>query len=160
MYDKRPGANSQMEDCETWDNAVLSCETSKFPMILETKRVAPGEMNTWYIEVHGTKLSAKFSTKQPKTLYTLPFTPGKAQAWNVEDIGYSSTYPAITGGIFEFGFSDAILQMWAAFCDEIVNGSNMTGSFRCAYPEEAAATHQVFSGALMSNAKQTRWQLA
>ena len=34
------------------------------------------------------------------------------QAWHVEDIGYQTAYPTITGGIFEFGFTDAILQMW------------------------------------------------
>ena len=32
---------------------------------------------------------------------------------------FTSAYPTITGEIFEFGFTDAILQMWAAFCDEL-----------------------------------------
>jgi predicted dehydrogenase len=159
VHTERPGPDGNLESCETWDNATLTCETANFPMFLETKRIAPGEMNTWYLEIYGTKLSAKFSTKQPKTLYTLPFFPGQPQTWHVEDLGYASAYPAITGGIFEFGFSDAILQMWAAFCDEIVNKFEMRGSFRCAYPEEAMATHEIFTAALMSNAKQTSWQL-
>jgi hypothetical protein len=34
-------------------------------------------------------------------------------------------YPSITGGIFEFGFADAIQQMWAAFVDELVHGEDM-----------------------------------
>ena len=160
VHTERPGADGTLETCETWDNAILACETADFPMVLEMKRIAPGEMNTWYIEVHGTELSAKFSTKQPKTLYTLPFTAGEPQAWRVEDIGYASAYPTITGAIFEFGFSDAILQMWAAFCDEIVNGYEMIGPFRCAYPEEAFVTHQVFTGALSSQAKNKVWELA
>jgi len=150
VFDTRPGPGGAPTACETWDNAVLACETADFPMILETKRIAPGEMNTWYLEVYGTELSARFSTKQPKTLFTLPYTAGKAQAWHAEDIGYVSAYPSITGDIFEFGFSDAILQMWAAFCDEVVNGLEMVGPFQCALPSEAEYSHRVFTAALRS----------
>ena len=32
------------------------------------------------------------------------------------DLGYTSAYPTITGGIFEFGMPDALLQMWAGCC--------------------------------------------
>lgn len=153
IHTERPGADGRPEPCETWDNAVLACETDDFPMLLETKRIAPGEMNTWSIEVYGTSLSAKFTTKQPKTLHTLPFSAGSPQAWHVEDVGYSSAYPTVTGGIFEFGFSDAILQMWAAYCDELVNGTNMLGSFGCATPAEAHQTHHVFTAALASQSE-------
>ncbi|MHB8635450.1 MAG: Gfo/Idh/MocA family protein [Fimbriimonadaceae bacterium] len=152
VHAERPGLQGKPEPCETWDNAILACETNEFPMLLEMKRIAPGESNTWFIEVYGTKLSAKFSTKWPKTLATLPFTAGSAQAWHVEDLGHVSAYPSITGSIFEFGFSDAILQMWAAFCDEIVDRDNMVGNFRCATPEEARLTHHVFTAALSSHA--------
>lgn len=78
------------------------------------------------------------------------FESGMPQVWRTEDLGYSSAYPAITGGIFEFGFSDAILQMLAAFCDELVSGENMTGPFRCATPEEALLSHRLFTAALQS----------
>ena len=40
--------------------------------------------------------------------------------------------------------------MWAAFCDELVNGSNMKQPFTCATPEEAAASHKLFTAALES----------
>ena len=150
VHPKRPGAGGTLEPCETWDNAILACETEAFPMVLETKRVAPGEMNTWYLEVYGTKLSAKFSTKQPKTLFTLPFAPGEPQAWRAEDLGYVSVYPAITGGIFEFGFSDAILQMWAAFLYELVHGQPLKKFAGCATPEEVALSHRLFTAALAS----------
>ena len=63
---------------------------------------------------------------------------GGEQAWHSVDAPYESAYPAITGGIFEFGLSDAILQMWGAFCDEIAHGEEMHQPFRCATPEEAA----------------------
>jgi predicted dehydrogenase len=147
VYDTRPGADGSATQTETWDNAVLACEADGFPMILQTKRIAPGEMNTWYIEVDGTELSARFTTKEPKTLRTLPYVPGKPQAWHVEDVGYTSAYPTITGGIFEFGFPDALLQMWASFCDQVATG---TSRFDCATPEEAAWTHRLFTAALES----------
>ena len=67
------------------------------------------------------------------------------------DVPYQSAYPAITGSIFEFGFSDSILQMWAAFCDELVNGRDMRQPFYCATPEETAESHRLFTAALESH---------
>jgi predicted dehydrogenase len=151
---ERPDGHGGMTACETWDNAQIFTEVTAsnqhFPMLLETKRIAPGETNTWYIRVVGTKFSAEFSTKYPKSLKTLSYT-GSAQAWQTQDLGYRSCYPAITGAIFEFGFSDSILQMWAAFCDELVNGPNMRQSFYCATPVETMLSHRVLSAALKSN---------
>ena len=46
------------------------------------------------------------------------------------DLGSQSAYPTITGSIFEFGFSDGVLQMWAAFLDEPVNQEAMRQPFR------------------------------
>ena len=37
-----------------------------FPMLLSTKRIAPGETNTWFIRVHGTEFSAEFSHEAPQ----------------------------------------------------------------------------------------------
>ena len=71
----------------------------------------------------------------------------------MRDLGSQSAYPTITGPIFEFGFADAIQQMWAAFVDELVHGDAMRGPFRCATPQEAAATHRVFTAALESHAQ-------
>jgi len=151
----RPDANGQMVPCETWDNAILACDAAStngqsFPMMLSTKRIAPGHSNTWFISISGTALSARFSTQQPKQLVWLPYTPGAEQAWHVMDMPYQSAYKTITGNIFEFGLSDAILQMWAAFCDELANGPQMHQPFYCATPEEAAATHGLFTAALES----------
>lgn len=148
---ERPNGKSGMAACETWDNAVMICETAQgFPMFLETKRISPGDMNTWYLRVTGTKSSAEFTTKEPKTLRTMPFEPGKPQSWHMEDIGYDTEYKSITGGIFEFGFSDSILQMWAAFLDELAHGPDMIGKFRCATPDEALVSHRLFTAALES----------
>ena len=78
----------------------------------------------------------------------------KVQAWQTLDLGSQSAYPTITGAIFEFGFDDAILQMWAAYLDELTHGRDgMRQPFHCATPEEAAATHQLFTAALRSHAE-------
>ena len=62
-------------------------------MRLETKRIAPGEKNTWVIEVDGTEGSIAYSTKQPKTLRTMAYEPGREQEWRVTDLGYESAQP-------------------------------------------------------------------
>ena len=73
----------------------------------------------------------------------MTYDAGGTQEWRVRDLGSQSAYPTITGAIFEFGFSDAILQMWAAFLDELAHGRDgMRQPFHCVTPEEAAATHR------------------
>lgn len=56
--------------------------------------------------------------------------------------------PTITGSIFEFGFSDAILQMWGAFMSEL-DGRQV--AFGCFTPEETAKSHAMLTAALKSN---------
>ena len=152
---ERPDRNGRLVSCDTPDNAVLLCEVEQdgysFPMRIETKRIAPGETNTWLIEVDGTEGSIGYSTKQPKTLSWMEYDPGKPQAWQRLDLGAESAYRTITGAIFEFGFSDAILQMWAAFLDEVAHGDDMRGTFRCATVEEARASHRILTAALASH---------
>jgi predicted dehydrogenase len=152
---ERPDANGNMVPCKTWDNATLACEVATdnqhFPLYLQTYRIAPGEGNTWYIRIVGTHFSVEYSTKYPKTLRTMEYTSGGEQAWKSVDIGYETVYPTITGPIFEFGFTDLMLQMWAAFCDQLANGrQKMLQSFYCATPQEAHAHHRVLTAALES----------
>lgn len=140
---------------------MLLCETDEFPLRIETKRVAPGETNTWTIEVDGTEGSIAYTTKLPKTLRKMRYEPGAAQEWRVLDLGSQSAYPTITGAIFEFGFSDAILQMWAAFLDELAHGCDgMRQPFHCATPAEAAAAHRLFTAALESHRERSVVTLA
>jgi predicted dehydrogenase len=155
---ERPDGKGAMAPCDTWDNAVLLCQAEDadkpFPLRIETKRIAPGETNTWSIEIDGTEGSIAYTTKRPKTLRWMEYEPGARQAWQVLDLGSESAYPTITGAIFEFGFSDAILQMWAAFLDELAHDRDgMQQPFHCATPEEAAATHRLFTAALRSQAE-------
>lgn len=142
---------------DTWDNAILACEVvareGEFPLVASMKRIAPGHANTWFIRVIGTSLSAEFSTLDPKHIRYLPYASGDPQAWRVEDCSMPAAYPSITPANLEFGFSDAVLQMWAAYCDELVNGEKMHQPFRCATPEEAAESHRIFTAALESHAR-------
>jgi predicted dehydrogenase len=154
----RPDAEGNPVPCDTPDNAVLLCRArhdgDEFPLRIETKRIAPGHTNTWTIEVDGTEGSIAFTTKQPKTLRTMRYTAGERQSWEVTDLGSQSAYPSITGAIFEFGFADAVQQMWGAFLDELAHGRDgMHQPFHCATPQEAAATHDLFTAALKAHAQ-------
>jgi hypothetical protein len=153
---QRPDASGQLVPCETWDNATLCCDVQTsdqhFPMYIQTYRISPGDANTWYIRITGIKFSVEYSSKFPKTLRTMEYTSGGEQAWKVLDLGYETAYPTITGGIFEFGFSDGLLQMWAAFCDQLANGRDkMAQPFYCATPDETALHHRLLTAALESD---------
>ncbi len=148
---ERPDGKGGMAPCLTWDNAALSCavdyEGYSFPLQLETKRMAPGATNNWFIEVYGLQASARFSTAEPKSFWYCE-TRGKEQAWSRLDLGYAAAVPAITGGIFEFGFPDAIQQMWAVFLQELDGGKPAFGTFT---PEETRLSHALLTAALASH---------
>jgi len=148
---KRPDGRGGKADCLTWDNATLSCtaedrDGNSFPMFLETKRMDPGATNKWFIEVYGIKSSAKFTTEDPNAFCYLE-TKGKEQAWSRIVVGSKPMIPTITGSIFEFGFSDAILQMWAAF---MLEAAGQKPYFSCVTPEETAVSHALLTAALKS----------
>jgi predicted dehydrogenase len=153
---ERPDGKGGTAACRTWDNATLVCQVDHadgyaFPMTLETKRMAPGATNTWYIEVDGLEASVRFTTRHPKSFYFLE-TTGKEQAWSRVDLGYTPMIPGITAGIFEFGFPDAILQMWAAFLEEL---DGRTPPFGCFTPEETRLSHALQTAALVSQRTQS-----
>ena len=155
IVSERPDATGKMVPCKTWDNATLQCEvesgSQRFPLTLQTYRIAPGESNTWYIRILGTKSSVEYSTKYPKSLRIMDYSAGGEQAWRTIEIGTEPVYPGITGPIFEFGFSDVLLQMWAAFCDELAHGrAGMRQPFYCATPTETHMHHRVLTAALES----------
>ena len=63
---ERPDLSGNMVPCETWDNAIVMCQTVNeagdvFPMQLEMKRMAPGCTNTVEYEIYGLNMSAKFN---------------------------------------------------------------------------------------------------
>ncbi|MCD6174987.1 MAG: Gfo/Idh/MocA family oxidoreductase [Planctomycetes bacterium] len=155
VVEQRPDGKGGMASCETWDNATLFCETveagtdREFPMTIKTQRIAPGHKNTWYLEVLGTKTSARWSSKQINTLEILEYTGGQ-QAWQVIDMGHEMAYKSITGGIFEAGFSDSILQMWAGFLHELHHGKPISLFAGCVTVDEVALSHTLFTAALES----------
>ncbi len=152
---ERPDGKGGMAPCETWDNAALLCEATDpasgemFPLTIKTQRIAPGEKNTWYLEIKGTNAAARFSTRNPKLLEVLEYKGGE-QTWQQIDTGHETAFKSITGAIFEFGFSDAILQMWASFLYEMVEGKPIRKFAGCATPAETAVSHRLFTAALES----------
>jgi predicted dehydrogenase len=151
IYHERPDGKGGMAPSDTWDNAVLHTEVvvegTEVPARFEMKRLSPGETDTWFIEVLATEGGVKFSTKDPKALWT--FQRGKEQIWQRTDLGFQSAFPTITHGIFEPGFPDCILQMWAAFLAE--RAGQLGGKFGCVTPEEAVRSHELFAAALQSH---------
>lgn len=148
----RPDGKGGRVPCETWDNATITGTVrdpgGDFPLVLKTWRIAPGDANTWSIKVLGMKGSAFFTTKSPRQWQFMRYEPGGSQCWQTEDLGFTGLFPTITGGIFEFGFTDAIQQMWAAFVDELAGGD--AKGFPCATPSEAADHHAVLTAALQA----------
>lgn len=151
IYHERPDGKGGMAPCDTWDNALLHTEVdidgAEVPVRFEMKRLAPGETNTWFIEILGTDGGVKYSTKEPKTLWT--FQRGREQTWQRTDLGFHGPFPTITGGIFEPGFPDCFLQMWAAYLAE--RAGKLEGRFGCVTPEEAVRSHELFAAALESH---------
>jgi len=155
IAESRPDGKGGMVPCQTWDNAVLTCNSldpftnKEFTLVLETKRMAPGATNNWFIEVYGTLGSACFNTRDPKAFNFLE-TKGKEQGWTRIDIGSQSAIPSITGGIFEFGFSDAFQQMIGALMQEF-NEHGSCHTFKNVLPEETNLSHRVMTAALESH---------
>ena len=118
-------------------------------MRLEMKRMAPGETDSWFIEVLGTDGGAKFNTKEPRTLWQ--FSRGAEQEWRKTDLGFGTPFKTITGGIFEPGFPDVLMQMWAAYFAE--RAGELGNRFGCVTPGEALASHRLFAAALQSQAE-------
>jgi predicted dehydrogenase len=152
----RPDGKGGIAACETWDNATLLIKTEepqtreRFPWTMRTWRLAPGEKNSWNFAVYGTAQSARFSTKQANTLEVMESRDGR-QAWLQIDMGQETAYKTITGGIFEFGFSDSILQMFAAFLHER-DGRPLASRFAgCVTPEETHWHHRLLTAALRSH---------
>lgn len=164
IVQERPDGKGKMTPCQTWDNAVLTCRVvdplnnKEFSLVLETKRMAPGATNTWFIEIYGTEGSARFSTHEPKAFYSLN-TNGKEQGWIRVDFGSQSAIPSITGSIFEFGFSDAVQQMLGAFLWEL-KSQQAEHPFLTVTPEETSASHCVMTAALESHSSGRRVEVS
>lgn len=119
---ERPDGKGGIAPCDTWDNATMLCTVRHdgyaFPMTLETKRIEPGATDQWYLKINGTKASVYFTSEDPDAFHYL-YADGTIQSWSRVLVGSRTLFPTITGENFEFGFSDSILQMWAAYMSEL-----------------------------------------
>jgi predicted dehydrogenase len=161
----RPGPSGDVVRCDTIENATVVAtivqDGTTFPLTVETKRIAPGQKNTWLLRVIGMDGAVEFSTKHPKSVsfLTRPSsddptgTFAREQRWQTMDAGSQSVWPTVTGAIFETGFSDAILQMWAAFLAERMG--SLGPGFACVKPLDALATHAIYAAALASHSDQS-----
>jgi predicted dehydrogenase len=153
IVERRTDKSGKYVPCETWDNAVITCKCTDsdngkdFSLILETKRMAPGQTNTWFIEVYGTEGSIRYSTSDTNAVYYC--AKGKEQGWTRVGIGYKPSIPTVTGGIFEFGFPDALQQMLGNFMYEF-RDDDKKPPFSLVTPEETRMSHKVLSAALES----------
>jgi predicted dehydrogenase len=154
VYPQRPDGRGGLMVCDTWDNAwvhaTLPVLDYEVPLNLEMKRLAPGETNTWVFEVLGTERGVRYSTKEPKSFWQ--FRRGRDQWWERTDLGFAMPFRAITGGIFEPGFPDLLMQMWAAFLCE--RAGCLDGRFGCATPDEAVVQHEWWAAALTAHREQ------
>lgn len=155
---ERPSAagSSDMQRCDTWDNALITMRgqqgsaARRFPMLWETKRIAPGNMNTWVFEAVGMDGGVRFSTRTPA--YFERFRrDGSEQIWEQIQPGNISAWPMVSGAIFEFGFADALLQMWASYLAE--RAGQLGDRFATATVHEALQAHRVFDAAARSHAE-------
>jgi len=152
---ERPGPDGFPVPCDTWDNALLamrvptSDDERRFTMLWETRRIAPGQMNSWSFEALGMDGGVRFTTRHSHVLQRFSRRDGE-QVWEEVQPGHATVWPVVTGGIFEFGFLDALLQMWAAYFAERVG--ELGDRFGTATPREALESHRVFAAALESEA--------
>jgi predicted dehydrogenase len=154
---ERPGPTGNPEPCDTWDNALLACRVPEadatggraFSMLWETRRIAPGNMNSWSFEALGMEGGVRFSTRSPAVLHRFARRDGE-QVWEEVQPGNVSAWPMVSGGIFEFGFADALLQMWASYLAE--REGALGDRFATATTQEALDSHRVFDAALRSHA--------
>lgn len=148
---ERPDGKGGMAACDTYDNGTMICQCAdkddnEFALYIETKRLEPGATSNWYLEVTGMDASVRFYSDDPNAFHYL-YSEGKNQAWSRVNIGTKPLIPTITGDIFEFGFTDAILQMWAAFILEVEGKET---AFGCFTPEETRISHALHTAALKS----------
>ena len=151
---ERPDGKGGIAPCDTWDNATMLCTVRhdgyEFPMTLETKRIEPGATDQWYLKINGTKASVYFTSEDPDAFHYL-YADGPIQSWSRVLVGSRTLFPTITGENFEFGFSDSILQMWAAYMSEL-GGKELP--FGCVKPEHTHLSHALITAALQSHAEQ------
>ncbi len=152
---QRPDGAGHLVPSPTWDNVTILSQLrdqqqgNSFPWTLKLHRIMPGEKNTWYIAIYGTKASVRFSLKNPKLLQTLEYSGGE-QAWRNIDMEFDTAYKTIAVSNIEFGALDAFMQMAAAFVYELSHDQPLSRVAACPTPQEMHNCHKLFTAALKS----------
>lgn len=152
----RPDGQGGVVPCETWDNATLLCEMEAtdsgdaFPLTLRAHRISPGQRNNWYVEILGTAASARYSLNNANMLEVLKYQGGAEQQWRRVDMGQETAFRSITQELAQFGLSDTILQMWAAYLYELDAGRPLSRFAGCTRPDETVLWHKLFTAAIES----------
>ena len=115
----RPGPDGEPVPCDTIENATLLCTATTgvaadtaFPLHLTTKRIDPGQKNSWRCGArHDRRGGVLHAPSQDVARHDR--RGRRAGLAGGLEMGSQSSFATSTGGIFEFGFADAILQMWA-----------------------------------------------
>lgn len=152
VVQERRNAAGDLVPCDTWDNASILARVgaaSPFPMSVDMKRIAPGQNNTWRIRALGMDGGISYTSRSPAVVQHFAIREGR-QGWSEELTGTQSVVPTSIPPLVEFGFSDAILQMWATFFAE--REGRLGDRFGCATPEEALQTHEIFTASIESQA--------
>ena len=156
-FEHRPDGRGGTTSCDTWDNAQVHSWVDPdggepFPLRMEMNRLAPSETNSWFFQVLGTEGGVRFNTQWAKTGEVYERGPDGEQSWKSIDLGFSTPFETITGGIFETGFPDIMQQMLAAYLIE--REGLLEGRFGCVRVDEAVASQRIFAAALKSHQQQ------
>ena len=151
---ERPDGRGGRAPCETWDNATLLCETAEpsgqytFPMTLKTHRIAPGEGNTWYVEILGTRASARSRRRIPSG-WSGSNTPAASRS------GARLTRPP--AGVQEHHRRHLRVRILRRHSPDVGGLPPRAGDGRpaarfagCVTPEETALSHRLFTAALLA----------
>ena len=65
------------------------------PMRLEMKRLAPGETNTWFIDVLGTDRGVPHTARKGQKTLLCTFERKKEQVWQRIDLGHRDGVPHV-----------------------------------------------------------------
>ena len=145
-----PDGDEERMESDTWNYASLmtavDVDGEEVPMTLEMKR-APGQANSWFIEVLGTNGGVRYNTMDAKTLWIYDRKQG--QSWRRVDLGLQMTFPSVTGSVFGPGSSDGVMQMLTAYFAE--REGVLGDRLGCMRPDEAVMSHRLFEAALQSH---------
>ena len=127
---------------------VTGCTLMSVGFLAELNPLSPVRIN-WLQKRLTLLIFVRWSSSSTDILEVMRVAAGE-QLWQQIQMGHETAFKTVTGGIFQFGFTDSILQMWAAFLYELEHGDPISKFAGCVTPDEAAMSHRLFTAALAS----------